>query len=442
MRFPAVDKSGSASFPSALGWSRTGVSAPLLAPRGLASPPFSTAGTAGRRPFLLGNPESRLDPHLKKGGTGGFASGGMAFRRSAWHLNAVLVAVLSLMYAARATAFDFADARPAYAFSFPRDHASHDAFRTEWWYYSGTLVAADGQRFGYQLTFFRSGVDPGSKNPSRWTVRHLYLAHFAVADIAARQHAFFEKMNRAGIGYAGARSDRLQVWNEDWAAELAEGVHRLRARGGGFEIQLDLEAVRPPVIHGRDGVSRKGDRPGEASHYISLTRMKTTGILTAGGRVVPVKGESWMDHEFTSADLSPNQTGWDWLGLRLSDGSDLMIYRMRSRQRRTGEIVSGTLVRPDGGVQHLDGSDIRLVPGERWKSPASGAAYPVRWRVEIPGERIVLDARPVFPEQELVTSESTRVTYWEGIAGVSGESRGKAVTGEGYLEMTGYTRPE
>lgn len=339
-------------------------------------------------------------------------------------------------------AFEFTDARPGYSFSFPRDHASHDSFRTEWWYYSGTFVGSDGQRFGYQLTFFRSGVDPGSRNPSRWTVRHLYFAHFAVADVAARRHVYAEKMNRAGIGYAGARPDRLHVWNEDWSAELSEGVHRLRARGHGYEIQLDLEPVRPPVIHGRSGVSRKGDRPGEASHYVSLTRMKTTGILTTGGRVIPVKGESWMDHEFTSAGLSPNLAGWDWLGLRLSDGSDLMIYRLHGRGERTGEIVSGTLVRPAGGVQHLDGGGIRLTPGETWKSPGSGAAYPVRWRVEIPGERIVLDARAVFPEQELVTAESTRVTYWEGLVGVTGESGGKTVTGDGYLEMTGYARAE
>ncbi|OGW61512.1 MAG: hypothetical protein A2V83_00980 [Nitrospirae bacterium RBG_16_64_22] len=368
--------------------------------------------------------------------------GGTVSRRRAWHLNAVLVASLSILGGVPAVAFQFQDARPGYAFSFPRDHASHDAFRTEWWYYSGLIAGPDGQRFGYQLTFFRSGVDPGSKNPSRWTVRHLYLAHFAVADLAARRHVFFEKMNRAGIGWAGSRPDRLHVWNEDWSAEISEGIHRLRARGGGYEIQLDLEPFRPPVIHGRDGVSRKGNGPGEASHYVSLTRMKTTGILTAGGRVIPVKGESWMDHEFTSADLSPNLAGWDWLGLRLSDGSDLMIYRLRARGEGSREIVSGTLVRPDGAARSLEAAEIRLAPGGTWKSPGSGAAYPVHWRVEIPGERIVLDARAVFPEQELVTAESTRVTYWEGVVDVSGESRGKVVTGEGYLEMTGRARPE
>lgn len=397
---PAVAKAASASFPSSLRRSRTGVYAPLLAPRGLASAPFSTA------------------------------------------LVAALAAACLFLVVGEAHAFEFREARPGYAYRFPQDHASHDDFRTEWWYYSGALVASDGQRFGYQLAFFRSGVDPGSRNPSRWTVRHLYFAHFAVADLAARRHVFFEKMNRAGIGWAGARRDRLHVWNEDWSAELSEGIHRLRARGAGYEIQLDLEPVRPPVIHGRDGVSRKGEGPGEASHYVSLTRMKTTGILTTGRRVVPVKGEGWMDHEFTSADLSPSLAGWDWLGLRLSDGSDLMIYRLRARGERSREIVSGTLVRPDGTTRHLEAGDIRLAPGETWRSPGSEAAYPVRWRVEIPAERIALDARAVFPEQELVTAESTRVTYWEGLVGVSGESRGKAVTGEGYLEMTGYARPE
>ena len=201
------------------------------------------------------------------------------------------------------------------------------------------------------------------------------------------------------------------------------------ARGRGYEIQLDLEPVRPPVIHGRYGVSRKGGGPGEASHYVSLTRMKTTGILTTGGRVIPVKGESWMDHEFTSAGLSPNLAGWDWLGLRLSDGSDLMIYRLRGRGE-SGEIVSGTLVRPDGESNTWMGRHPPHARRDVEESRVRGRLS-VRWRVEIPGERIVLDARAVFPEQELVTAESTRVTYWEGLVGVSGESGGKAVTGEG-----------
>ncbi|MBI3394038.1 MAG: lipocalin family protein, partial [Nitrospirae bacterium] len=134
--------------------------------------------------------------------------------------------------------------------------------------------------------------------------------------------------------------------------------------------------------------------------------------------------------------------GWDWLGLRLSDGSDLMIYRLRARQGSSREIVSGTFVRPDGGIRLLEGGEIRLAPGETWKSPGSGAAYPVRWRVAIPDERLILDARAVFPDQELVTAESTRVTYWEGLVDVTGESRGKNVTGEGYLEMTGTARAQ
>ncbi|MBI1865643.1 MAG: carotenoid 1,2-hydratase, partial [Nitrospirae bacterium] len=169
---------------------------------------------------LLRSLKSPLCPPLKKGGAGGLHPGGVVFRRRAWHLNAVLVAALSILFAARATAFEFRDARPGYRFAFPRDHASHDSFKTEWWYYSGVLRTNDGRRFGYQLTFFRSGVDPAAKNPSRWTVRHLYLAHFAVSDATGRRHAYFEKMNRAGIAFAGARSDRYHVWNEDWSAGL------------------------------------------------------------------------------------------------------------------------------------------------------------------------------------------------------------------------------
>ncbi|MCZ6549167.1 MAG: lipocalin family protein, partial [Deltaproteobacteria bacterium] len=56
----------------------------------------------------------------------------------------------------------------------------------------------------------------------------------------------------------------------------------------------------------------------------------------------------------------------------------------------------------------------------------------------IPAEGVDLEITPFFPQQELDTRKSTRVTYWEGSVKVRGTYRKRPIQGLGYVEMTGY----
>jgi predicted secreted hydrolase len=322
----------------------------------------------------------------------------------------------------------------------PADHASHPEYKLEWWYYTGNLDGA-GRRFGYQLTFFRIGVDPAPVNPSRWAVRDLYMTHLALSDVSGRKYQFTERMNRSGPGWAGAETDRYRVWNENWQATVdAGGVHHLQAQTGAFAIDLHLDETRPPVLHGEQGYSRKGAAPGNASHYYSLTRMPTRGTITLGGRAIDITGLSWMDHEFGTSFLEPEQIGWDWFSIQLDDGRDLMIFQLRRADGSIDPRSSGTLVAPDGSSQPITlASGFHLTPGRSWKSSASGTRYPVEWTVVVPGAGINLTAAAALDDQELHTERSTGVTYWEGAIDVNGEAAGRGVKGRGYLEMTGYS---
>ncbi len=334
-------------------------------------------------------------------------------------------------------------ADPGYTLVFPRDHAAHPDHRIEWWYYTGNLMTSAGRRFGYQVTFFRVGVDRRPVNPSRWAVRDLYLAHLAVTDVAQGRHHVAERLNRAGVGWAGADRESLHVWNDGWSLTLEDdGAHRLVAASDDGEIAVDLrlEASAPPVLHGDGGYSRKGTEPGNASHYYSLTRLPTTGRLTAGGESFDVAGASWMDHEFGSSFLEPAQAGWDWFSIQLDDGTDLMLYTMRLLDGSADPRSSGTVATP-AGVTRLRVGDYRLVPGRRWTSPESAGAYPVAWRIAIPSLGVDLQAEAAVDAQELRTGRSTGVTYWEGAIDVRGTRGGAAVSGRGYLEMTGYAGP-
>jgi predicted secreted hydrolase len=337
----------------------------------------------------------------------------------------------------------FRVAKPGYVYEFPRDHGSHDEFRTEWWYYTGHLTGQQGRRFGFQLTFFRRGIAPDQLDtlPSRWTVRHLYLAHFAVSDLAGKQFRYSERISREGLGKAGADAGRLHVWTDRWLAEAVKDNplnHHLAAELDGIAIDLTLRQLKPPVVHGEAGISRKGEQIGQASHYYSLTRLDTEGRLMIDGESFHVTGTSWMDHEFGSADLGEELVGWDWFSLQLQDGNDIMLYQLRRADGSLDPASSGTLVYPDGRTGSLSQNDAAVTVVAHWTSPASGARYPAKWRVTVPRLQLDVQVTPLMADQELATRRSTQVTYWEGAVQISGTAQGRAVTGQGYVELTGY----
>ncbi len=357
----------------------------------------------------------------------------------------------------------FRRALPGYAFRFPADHASHPAFRTEWWYYTGHLwigeamPAGDGARppdLGFQLTFFRSGIArPDSPRASAWAVRDLYFAHLTVSDLrrGGRFH-FAERAGRDALGMAGADSTAYRVWIDDWEAKLLSDAirHRLVASEGGtgpagHGLALTFVPTKPPAIHGQEGVSRKGLLPGEASHYYSLTALTGEGEVRLGEEHLHVHGTAWMDHEFSTGPLPAGLVGWDWFGLELDVNCELMIYLLRRADGSPAEASAGSWVTPSGEVIALTREDIQVMSDRRWKSPRSGAEYPARWRIEVrskPGvPALDLHCEPRLADQELVTTGSTGITYWEGAVQVRGERDGAPATGRGYVELTGYAAP-
>jgi predicted secreted hydrolase len=336
---------------------------------------------------------------------------------------------------------DYCVAKAGYRYEFPRDHFSHPCFRTEWWYYTGNLETPTGRRFGYQLTFFREAVNNPYPNPSRWRVDDLYLAHFAITDITNEDFFYTQRISRAGVALAGAAPEAGRIWNGSWSAAFEGDVWTLRAAEGETGIELKLQSRKPPAIQGTDGISQKSEGEGNASHYYSLTRLETKGRLQFGAEAYSVSGWSWMDHEFSTSQLQPEQVGWDWVSLQMEDGTEWMLFNLRRDDGTRDTHSAGSFIDREGRVTPLSASDFEMVPLEEWKSPMTGAAYPIRWRIRVPGEGTALEIVTAVPEQELVTQETTGVTYWEGSVDATGTRDGKAVQGRGYLEMTGYAGP-
>jgi predicted secreted hydrolase len=327
------------------------------------------------------------------------------------------------------------------AWNFPRDHGAHPEYRTEWWYFTGNLKDDTGNQYGYQLTFFRHGlrVQPGS-NANAWSIRDIYSAHFTITDVSTGQFLMDERMSRSGPGLAGAGTRKLEVWLFNWKAEMADKTISLSAQTNGMKLTLALNPRKPLIFHGERGLSRKGAGKGQASYYTSYTDLATSGSISINPQKpeIRVHGTSWFDHEFGSAQLARDQEGWDWFGLHLSDGRDLMMYLLRKNDASTNPESSGTIVEPEGTSRHLTLTAVSVTVLDRWKSSKSAGIYPCRWRIAIPSEQIDITVSPLVADQELDTKQTTGIIYWEGAVAGQGVSRGKKIDCAGYVELTGY----
>lgn len=320
---------------------------------------------------------------------------------------------------------------------FPRDHGPHPRFRNEWWYLTGNLADSEGRRYGYQITFFRIGLSPPSVTPpqdSGWAYRELWMAHAALTDVRAGKHRHEERFSRGNPGMAGARAEPFRVWLDNWRLESGTGEFPWLARveTDAYELELNLTAVKPMVLQGDQGLSRKSERPGNASYYYSYPRLEAAGILRVDGELRGVAGLSWFDREWSTSALDDDQVGWDWFSLQFEDGTELMYYQLRDTSGRPHPGSQGKWIDADGNASTISPQDIALQVKRRWQAP-DGSAYPVEWRLHYRDRGAPWVVRALLEDQLM---EAT-VSYWEGAVEVLDADTGQLL-GRGYLEMTGY----
>ena len=335
----------------------------------------------------------------------------------------------------------YREAVPGYHYQFPHDHFNHPDYKTEWWYYTGNLKSSDGHRFGFELTFFREAVSRNQPRDSAWSIEDIYVAHLALSDLDAGKFYHVERINRAGPGIAGGSESTGEIWNGNWQVRISGQTQQLQAIDEHFRLQFALKSDKPPVIHGENGVSRKAEGAGHASYYVSFTRLLTSGSIEVQGKRYQVSGTAWMDHEFFTNQLAPDQSGWDWISVQLADNTELMLFRIRRANGSAGTFSAGTYIDARGTPTHLAGKDFLLRPlPETWTSPTTHATYPVRWEIVVPGFGIELQVAALLPTQELSADRQFVPAYWEGAVGLSGTRGDRPIQGMGYLEMTGYDK--
>ena len=343
-----------------------------------------------------------------------------------------------------ASAQEFAAVTPGRTFSFPQDHASHKPFKTEWWYFTGHLKSPEGRRFGFQWTVFRIALRaPTSEKietPSEWRADDIYAGHVAISDLDEKQFYFAQSSFRGAMGLASSSAEKLELKLPGFSAESTASSLQLSAQRDKIALNLQMNLNAPVLLQGEKGYSPKSFEAGKASYYYSMPHLATQGSLKIGEKIYSVQGQAWMDHEFGSDKLSKSQTGWDWFGLPLGEKSSLTLYRVRNEEGPSADFLAGTYVDQAGLPHALKKADIVLTPQSYWTSPATKAKYPIAWQIEIPQYRLKLKVDADFAQQELDTTATTQVIYWEGSVQVRGEAEGLPINSQGYLEMTGYAR--
>ncbi|MGY6037426.1 lipocalin-like domain-containing protein [Aeromonas sp. AE23HZ002T15] len=321
----------------------------------------------------------------------------------------------------------FKKAQPGQTINLPTDHAAHPDYRSEWWYLTGNLKDEQGREYGLQWTLFRQGIaNQQLASPNPWLTPQLWLAQFAITDLATGKHLQDERTSRQGPGLAGA--SKGEYWLREWRLK-SEGdalfPAHLNVDSAIGQLALEVSNRKPAVLQGKSGYSEKS--PGNASFYYSFPRLALTGTLTLDGETRKVSGQGWFDHEWSSSVLADWQAGWDWFSLQFVDGRELMLFRLRTKAGHPEpENRYGILIERDGSSRVLSPESIALTPGKTWRGP-KGQPYPIEWQLKAADLNLTIRARQ--PNQAM----TGRFDYWEGAVTVEGDAKGL-----GYLEMTGY----
>jgi len=350
-------------------------------------------------------------------------------------------------------------------FQFPRDYLAHPEFKHESWRIVGNLSTRTGRKFGYQLSIYRIGVlaDPTLRpttntlpntkdikisSPSRWRANHYYMADFALTDVVGERHYSAQRFQRNALGLSGAidksvgrvDSKGIKIWVEDWVVESIQNDDfpvRITAQEDSVRINISLAAGKGVILNGDRGLSMRGDKPGNASYYYSMPQMQTRGSIFVEGEEYEVNGSSWLDQEWSTTALDSKAVGWDWFGLHLSSGEELLLYLFRDENGNFSNFSGGTFIEKNNEITRLSASDISLDVKEEWVSPHTHVRYPASWIVQLPILNLELNLVPYLADQEI----DLKVNYWEGALRVSGRrinGGGQLVDGQGYAELTGY----
>jgi len=299
-------------------------------------------------------------------------------------------------------------------FSFPGAHGAHKNFQQEWWYLTANLTTENGQTLATQWTLFRRAVED----------KHWYFAHAALAN--AKQHVSAFREGREALGTVNIKTAPFMANIDDWRWHSSASLLPAQLNYGeqAWQVKLHLSDEQHYFRQGENGFSQKHSRLDIASYYYSQPFIEVSGEVFWHGKWQNVTGKAWLDREWGSQMLAPDQQGWDWFSLRLNQELALMVYRIRSNEK---EYLYGSLMSRNGEIRTLSAGEITLK--KQTNSDFTDSIYPQTFSISIEEEQIDIIVNVVNKNQIMRFG----IEYFEGMVTFSGSHKG-----QGFLEMTGY----
>ncbi|EFC82289.1 lipocalin family protein [Parafrankia sp. EUN1f] len=310
----------------------------------------------------------------------------------------------------------------------PADEAAHPDSSMEWWYFTGHLQGFDTfgkyHEYGFEHTIIRSdarGTEPATAD---------YNGQFAITDLTRKtfKQDIMTVATQADVVPAGGG------YNNTVGLLHADGKNGVNHLTGSFSdnsyaLDITLRQATPTALHGTAGVIPYG--PWGESAYYSQTNLKALGTVTDHGVKVYITGIGWQDHQW--GDFNNGIGNWDWFSIQLTNNTQYMLYFIKDMYGQVVQVV-GTKVNANGSTTSLAPTAISETPQGSWTSPDTGAVYPAKWTVNVPGG--TLTVTPRLAGQELFIPGIPQSSYWEGASTVTGTINGQSVAGRSYVELT------
>lgn len=321
-------------------------------------------------------------------------------------------------------------------FQFPADHASHNQYRTEWWYFSGTLQNDSNKHFGIQFVVMRIGLAATrSARQSRWATEEIYAGLFSVSDPAGNGLRSNQRVSRSALGLAGTTTTPVRLWVENWRLEQI-GTHGQAIDFGmhiatdDLTLNLELNNQQPLI----DANKVRGSRPerGTPFQFYIQPQMEANGTFRIGEQRIAVTGMLSMEHAWGELPLPGSAVARDRFTLYLDDERVLICVRTHRVDGSGIPTTTGLLISHDESPIVLSNTAIALDPIEHWTSAASGQRYPIRWALRIPDQGIELELLPYWENQET----TVWTPFWAGPALLKGPTA--IAVGSGFMQLNGY----
>jgi predicted secreted hydrolase len=341
-----------------------------------------------------------------------------------------------------------AETDAGHAYAFPADHGPHPAHPTDVWDLRAVLSADDGGPIGLRATFLRLALAPSArtKRASRLAAEELIAARIALSPGSAHTGSQDQRAGRAVLDIAGSDADPASVWVEDWRlARLGDASWQLQATldSGSILLRLvsDHAAGAEPILIGSALGPPEAMRSSAGTQQIrryQMPRLTATGSIDTGTGPRQVTGSAWLDHGW--GDLSAvlngrqGQLKANQFRLRLDDGTMLDCLELRRIGGGGTPIPSCTLTSADGARRTYQRRALSLIPDERaWTAP-DGIGFPLRWRLQIPAERLDLRFTPLVEDQRIHLLDQP---IWSGPLIVDGMRAGQSAAGIGWMDLSG-----